>query len=193
MLTTTTMQTQSTTAARASTTQSRIDNLANILSRGPGGHGNLSPGGGGQPGGNPPAGGGGGGGQPGGNPPAGGRGGGRGQPAVAPTQPANRDAKSMGNLPPTFDGNRKNAEDFIESVKRYICLNADMAGFNSYIKRIAFTLMLLQGPQVAGWAKMVGNWINQLNPNIDDEEHIWMTFLTQFNERFLNTTHQEEA
>jgi hypothetical protein len=63
-----------------------------------------------------------------------------------------------------------------------------ITSFNSYIKQVTFTLTLLHGPNIAGWAKMVENWINQLDPTVDNEERVWITFLTQFNERFLNTT-----
>jgi hypothetical protein len=126
-MSTTTTNTQTQTSmlavARASTSQSHIDNLTNILQHGPGAHGNPG-GGGGQPQG-PPSG---------GQGPPGGGGSLAAQLAAQPAAPANPDVKPMGNLPPTFNSNRKEAEDFIKSVKQYIHLNANVTGFNSYIK-----------------------------------------------------------
>jgi hypothetical protein len=119
------------TVAHASTSYQHIKNLTNILQRGPGGYRTpRGSGGGDQPQG-PPAG-----------PP--------GDKAAEQNLPAVQDAKLMGNLLPIFDRNRKHAEDFIKLMKRYLSLNANVVGFNSYTKKAAFTLTLLQGPDVAG-------------------------------------------
>ena len=98
--------------------------------------------GGGRGGGEGGGGGGGGGGE-------GGGGGGEGG-APAPQQPQQpqqqqnvapaANVKAMGKLPNTFDGDCAKAEDFIEDVKGYLHLNQDVAGFNSPIKKVVFTL-----------------------------------------------------
>ena len=112
-----------------------------------------------------PGGGGGGGG--------GGRGSGRGggpppgQPAPAgqgqAAVPAAADIKVMGNLPHEFTGNRTKADDFIKEVKAYFHVSEDVAGFNSPIKKIAFTLTLIKGDEVAGWVRDMGIWIDGLD------------------------------
>ena len=99
----------------------------------------------------PPPGGSGGGG---GGPPGGGAPGGGGQPPAQPLQaqnpiPNNPDVKIMGSLPNKFLGDRAMAEDFIEEVKRYLCLNRDVAGYDSPIKKAAFTLTLIKGKEIA--------------------------------------------
>ena len=103
----------------------------------------------------------------------GGRGGGRGagpppgQPAPMgqgqAAIPAVADIKAMGNLPHEFTGDRTKADDFIEEVKVYFCVNEDVAGFNSPIKKVAFTLTLIKGDEVAGWVRDMGIWIDGLD------------------------------
>ena len=61
------------------------------------------------------------------------------------------DVKAMGGLPVAFDGDRLRADDFIEEVKGFLQLNQDVAGYNSPIKKVAFTLTLMHGSQIAGW------------------------------------------
>ena len=83
-----------------------------------------------------------------------------GQPAPAgqgqaPIQAA-ADIKAMGNLPHKFTGDRTKADDFIEEVKAYFRVNEDIAGFNSPIKKVTFTLTLIKGDEVAGWVRDMG-------------------------------------
>ena len=99
-------------------------------------------------GGSGPLGGGGGSGPPGGGggPPGGG------QPlAVQQPVPPAADVKVMGSLPQIFYGDRSKADDFIEEVKGYFHLNADVAGYNSLYKKVAFTLTLVKGEEKAQW------------------------------------------
>jgi hypothetical protein len=42
-------------------------------------------------------------------------------------------------------GDRARADNFIEEVKGYLRLNQDVAGFDSPMKKIAFTLTLIKG------------------------------------------------
>jgi hypothetical protein len=96
-----------------------------------------------------PGGGGGGPGRPGSPDAPGGPGG---EPQV-PQQPVMLagDVKTMGQLPQIFTGNQDQADNFIKEVKGYLHLNQDMAGFDSPIKKIAFMLTLIKGPDTAGW------------------------------------------
>jgi hypothetical protein len=54
----------------------------------------------------------------------------------------------MGNLPQVFNGNQAKANGFIEEVKGYLHLNRDVAGYNSLIKKVTFTLTLIKGENV---------------------------------------------
>ena len=46
----------------------------------------------------------------------------------------------MGALPQLFYRDRTKADDFIDEVKAYLCLNADVVGYDSPFKKVAFTL-----------------------------------------------------
>ena len=145
-MTTTTEQTTATMATYDATapTQLQSQRIASAMQQAfqqkkklgpPGGGGGSGPPGGGSG----PPGGGGGSGPPGG-----------GQPPVAqqPVPPA-PDVKAMGSLPQIFYGDRSKADDFIEEVKGYFCLNADVTGYNSPYKKVAFTLTLVKGEETA--------------------------------------------
>jgi hypothetical protein len=45
--------------------------------------------------------------------------------------PAAADIQAMGNKPENFYRDRAKADTFIEDVKAYLCLNEDVAGYNS--------------------------------------------------------------
>ena len=113
---------------------------------------------------------GGGSGPPGGGsgPPGGGSGppgGGSGPPGGGQPQNAQQlvppapDVKAMGSLPQIFNRDWSKADDFIEEVKGYFCLNADIPGYNSLYKKVAFTLTLIKGEEPAQWVQNMGNWL----------------------------------
>ena len=143
-------------------------------------------------------GGGGSGGGGGGGSGGGGGGGGGGPPTLQqPQQQQNvapaADVKAMGKLPDTFDGDCAKAEDFIEEVKGYLRLNQDVAGFNSPMKKVAFTLTHMKGPKVANWVKTMGETIEGLDPLVDNIPAVWTTFLDMFNAQYQDSTKEEKA
>ena len=125
------------------------------------------------------------GGGPGGNP---GGGGGGGQPpspqgpATAPQQVPHPqgDVRMMGALPEPFTGKRAKARHFIEAMKTYVCLNRWVPGFESAMQKINLALSLMHSEKVAGWVKNVGAALDELNPDTDDVNELWMTFLEEF-------------
>ena len=146
----------------------------------------------GPPSGGPPSGGSGG---PGGNPP-----GAPGPPAPVPPaqggqQPIARaaDVKSMGGLPQVFTSDRLLADDFIEEVKGYLRLNQDVAGYNSPIKKVALTLTLMKGPQVAGWTRDMGTWLDTLDPTLDNIPDVWDQFLYEFSQQYQDSQKENRA
>ena len=66
----------------------------------------------------------------------------------------------MGKLSEIFDRDRTKAEDFIEEVKGYLCLNQDIAGFNFPIKKVHFMLTHMKGPKVANWVKTMDKYVS---------------------------------
>jgi len=151
---------------------------------------------GGPPSGGPPSGGlSGGPGGPSGNPP-----GPPGPPALVPPvqggqQPVARaaDVKSMGGLPQVFSGDHLLADNFIEEVKGYLRLNQDVAGYNSPIKKVALTLTLMKGPQVAGWTCNMGMWLDTLNPVLDNIPDVWDQFLFKFLQQYQDSQRENRA
>jgi hypothetical protein len=99
----------------------------------------------------------------------------------------------MGGLPQIFSGDRARADDFIEEVKGYLRLNQDVAGYNSPIKKVAFTLTLIKGSEVAGWTRDIGAWIDTMDPVADNLPEVWDTFLVEFATQFQDSSCEERA
>jgi hypothetical protein len=129
----------------------------------------------------------------GGDPPAGGPPNGLPVPAGADAGAHSPEVKPMGALPQLFYSDRTCVEDFIEEVKNFLCLNWDVPGYSSPIRKVAFTLSLLKGPEVASWAKSISDWIDGLDPMFENIPLVWLLFLQCFEDRFANTTRQEVA
>ena len=95
--------------------------------------------------------------------------------------------KTMGALPQIFLGDRTKADDFIDKVKAYLCLNADVAGYNSPFKKVAFTLTLIKGESTAQWVRDMGNWLDRLIIPRDNIPDLWTQFLREFQDQFQDT------
>jgi hypothetical protein len=105
-----------------------------------------------------------------------------GQVPQQPITPAG-DVKTMGQLPQVFTGDCSKADSFIEEVKGYLCLNQDVAGFDSPIKKIVFTLILIKEEDMAGWTRDMGDFLDGLMPT-DSIPDLWMQFLAEFGQQF---------
>jgi hypothetical protein len=99
----------------------------------------------------------------------------------------------MGNLPQIFDGDRKNARTFLDSILRYFQANARVPSLNSPICKVSIALTLIQGTQVAMWVRDMGAWIDPLNPVEDDIQFTWDTFVQEFTEHFTDSQEQQRA
>jgi hypothetical protein len=55
------------------------------------------------------------------------------------------------------------------------------------MKKVAFTLTLIEGPDVAGWKQDMVTWIDGLDAAIHNVPAVWMDFLQEFRQQFLNT------
>ena len=100
-------------------------------------------------------------------PPAGGA-----QPQAAPTND-----KIWRSLPDHFDGNRSRADDFLEELHSYLCANRANTGLQSPITHVAIALTLIKGPEVQGWVKDMGKFLDNLDPTINDIPEVWDQFL----------------
>jgi hypothetical protein len=102
------------------------------------------------------------------------------------------DVKTMGQLPQIFTGNCSKVDNFIKEVKGYLCLNQDVAGFNSPIKKIAFTIMLIKGEDTARWTRDMRDFLDRLTP-ADNIPDLWMQFLAEFGQQFQDTQREDQA
>ena len=109
-----------------------------------------------------------------------------------PIQPA-ADVKTMGALPQFFHGDRTKANNFINEVKAYLCLNADVMGYDSPFKKVAFTLTLIKGECATQWVRDMGNWLNGLVLPRDNIPGLWNQFLTEFQDQFQDTQAAQRA
>ena len=122
--------------------------------------------------------------------------GGPGQPnPAAPQQPILPaiDVKTMGALPQVFYGDRTKADDFNDEVKAYLCLNADVVGYDSPFKKVAFTLTLVKGESTAQWVRDMGDWLDGPILPRDNIPNLWNQFLTEFCNQFQNTQAAQRA
>ena len=119
---------------------------------------------------------------------------GRGQPPAThqPVPPA-ADVKAMGSLPQIFYRDQSKADNFIKEVKGYFHLNADVTGYNSRYKKVAFTLTLVKGEETAQWVQNMGNWLNTLDPVADNIEDLWLQFLKAYAYQFQDSQAAQRA
>jgi hypothetical protein len=97
----------------------------------------------------------------------------------------------MGQLPQTFTGDHTQVDNFIKEVKGYLRLNQDVVGFDSPMKKIAFTLTLIKGPEMAGWTRDIGIMLDGLDPDTDNVPALWQQFLYKFKDQFQDTQKEE--
>jgi hypothetical protein len=101
--------------------------------------------------------------------------------------------KTWGSLPNHFDGMRSKADDFIDELKSYFQVNRLNAALQSPITKVAFTLTLIKGPEVMGWVRDMGEFLDNLNLVTDDVPQVWDQFLNNFAERFQDSTCENRA
>ena len=74
----------------------------------------------------------------------------------------------MGTPPRVFSGDCAEAENFLDEFQRYVRVNYGVPGFESPIRLVALALTYIQGPTVANWAREMGQWLDSLNPVLDN-------------------------
>ena len=61
------------------------------------------------------------------------------------------------------------------------------------MQKINLALTLMHSEKVAGWVKNVGVALDKLNPDTDDVNELWMTFLEEFAQQYTDTQAAERA
>jgi Retrotransposon gag protein len=112
--------------------------------------------------------------------------------ALVPVQPAD-DVKAIGKLLEPFYGDRTKAEHFMQEVKAYLRLNQDVSGFNSPMKKVAFVFTHMKGPNVAGWARDVGEVLDDLRMPQDNIPILWTQFCDEFEQQYMDSSRAEQA
>jgi hypothetical protein len=107
--------------------------------------------------------------------------------------PANQDACLMGSAPTEFDGDRAKADQFINEQRHYFRVNATVPGLQSWIRRVAIVLTFIKGPTVDEWALNQGDWVDRLDPLLEDVPDVWVHFLNEFQNQFQDTQAEERA
>ena len=101
--------------------------------------------------------------------------------------------KAIGKDPDDFKGDRKEAEMFLEQVENYLFLNKDVAGFNSPMKKIAYTLSCMKGPKVKGWAHDMRTFIDGLDPTTENVPMLWDQFRWVFQQQYFDHSRVQDA
>jgi retrotransposon gag protein len=101
--------------------------------------------------------------------------------------------KMWGSLWNHFDGTRSKADDFIDELKSYFCVNRLNVALQFPITKAAFTLTLIKGPEVTGWVRDTGEFLDNLDPTTNDVPEVWEQFLNNFAERFQDSTCENRA
>jgi hypothetical protein len=103
------------------------------------------------------------------------------------------EGKVLGNLPSPFNGDRTRAEEFILNMQAYFRLNIRNSQIRSPMTRVAMCLSNMEGQEIEEWKGDVGRWFDTLNPDTDDRQGVWLTFLEEFEKRFDDSQKETTA
>src|SRR6266700_8268782 len=99
----------------------------------------------------------------------------------------------MGTKPENVEGDRTKAEDFKEDIKKYMCLNRQVPGFSSPMTKVAMVQTFMKGQATSGWTRAISDWIDTLDPAIDDQPIVWETFLIAFEQQYVDSQKENRA
>jgi len=86
----------------------------------------------------------------------------------------------IGSLPRIFDGDRQQADAFINELLTYIRVNIGVPGFESPMRKITMALTYIKGDKVNRWVERIAEWWDTLDPLVYNVHYIWMLFLNAF-------------
>jgi hypothetical protein len=61
------------------------------------------------------------------------------------------------------------------------------------MQKINLALTLMHSKKVAGWVKNMGTALDKLNPDTDDIDELWTTFLKEFTQQYTDIQAAERA
>jgi hypothetical protein len=59
------------------------------------------------------------------------------------------------------------------------------------MKKIAFTLTHMKGPDVAGWTRDMGILLDALDPTVDNVPLLWEQFIFEFEAQYLDSAKED--
>jgi hypothetical protein len=108
-----------------------------------------------------------------------------------------------GNIPPTFNGSRKDAKDFMYHFGNWKFLNRDTLTVQVGADLVAFCLTCIQGPLTKKWArgisdqlcrKVIGDPARHIPPtHAAADMALWDWFVTEFYKQFTDHAEVEDA
>ena len=66
-------------------------------------------------------------------------------------------------------------------------VNYGVPGFESPIRLVALALMYIQGPTIANWACEMGQWLDSLNPVLDNILDVLQQFYEEFRSQYADS------
>jgi len=99
----------------------------------------------------------------------------------------------MGSPPQIFDGDRQQADAFINELLTYIRVNIGVPRFKSPMRKIAMALTYIKGDKVDRWVERIAEWWDTLDPLIHNVHYTWTLFLGAFCKQYLDHTKQQQA
>ena len=99
----------------------------------------------------------------------------------------------MGTPPRIFSRDRMEAENFLDEFQRYVRVNYGVPGFESPIRLVALALTYIQGPTVANWAREMGQWLDSLDPVLDNIPDVLRQFYEEFRSQYADSQQQQRA
>jgi hypothetical protein len=139
----------------------------------------------------------------------GGGGGGGGQPAAgqaaagqaAAAPPRSEALKGM--IPQIFQGDRKDAERFMQQFGAYRFLNRHNSTFTNKAEQVAYAITFIKGPLVDDWAYDMADQLSikvEGNPTTGDppthaenDPALWEWFARAFRDAFTDSTKKQDA
>ena len=101
-----------------------------------------------------------------------------------------------GQPPDHFDGDRSRTLDFLEEFVSFMLMNDDSRISKNPMKRSAFFLTLIRGPDVRGWVKYQRKWLAdvQADPSLlPFRMTAWQVMEREFKKAFIDYAEQERA
>ena len=80
----------------------------------------------------------------------------------------------------------------MDEVRMYFRLNEGVPGYESFKRRVAFILTLIKGPEVAGWVRDMGTFLDGIDP-VYDLPDVLEQFYIEFATQFQDSQKQQKA